>query len=79
MQQQLGFGTAGRVGPGGGAPKHTMADEEVVKFARPALDMPDDKVGGRAAEEGSREGKEASVRALLVAAYGAVGRSILGA
>eukprot|EP00198_Chlamydomonas_reinhardtii_P000992 XP_001690327.1 predicted protein [Chlamydomonas reinhardtii] len=44
VQQQLGFGTAGRVGPGGGAPKHTMADEEVVKFARPALDMPDDKV-----------------------------------
>ncbi|KAG2432807.1 hypothetical protein HXX76_008541 [Chlamydomonas incerta] len=44
VQQQLGFGTAGRVGPGGSAPKNALSDEEVVKFARPALDMPDDKV-----------------------------------
>ncbi|KAG2448917.1 hypothetical protein HYH02_006265 [Chlamydomonas schloesseri] len=44
VQQQLGFGTAGRVGPGGGAPPNVLSDEEVVKFARPALDMPDDKV-----------------------------------
>ncbi|KXZ47576.1 hypothetical protein GPECTOR_34g735 [Gonium pectorale] len=47
VQQQMGFGTAGRTpaaaaaaGKGGDA----LMAEDVVRFTRPALDMPDDKV-----------------------------------
>ncbi|EFJ46205.1 hypothetical protein VOLCADRAFT_105644 [Volvox carteri f. nagariensis] len=45
VQQQMGFGTAGRTaGAGGRGVPDALPAEEIVCFTRPALDMPDDKV-----------------------------------
>ncbi|GIL78316.1 hypothetical protein Vretifemale_7762 [Volvox reticuliferus] len=47
VQQQMGFGSAGRTAGAtatGRAAMDALAPEDVVRFTRPALDMPDDKV-----------------------------------
>lgn len=46
-QQQMGFGTAGRTAAASaaaGSSKDALSAEEIIKFTRPALEMPDDKV-----------------------------------